>query len=74
MNDLGVCKALLGDLEAAQKDISRTLYMSERAFRPDDDLVSSACSNISEILGARGFYEEAIDYAQRAVRLTDKVR
>lgn len=27
LNDLGVGKALLGDLEGAQKDISRTLYM-----------------------------------------------
>lgn len=52
------------------------IHRGERAYRPDDDLVSAACSNIAEILGAKGdsYEEEAVGYAERAVRLTDKVR
>ena len=54
LNDLGIAKALAGDGEGAQKNISRTLYMAQRAYRPDEDLVSAACSNLAEVMRARG--------------------
>jgi len=80
LNDLGIAKALAGDGEGAQKNISRTLYMAQRAYRPDEDLVSAACSNLAEVMRARGKNgegeweeEESVEMAEKAARLTDKM-
>lgn len=73
LNDFGIAKALIGDWEGAHKNLSRTLYMAERAYRPDEDLVSAACSNLAEVLCARGAVDEAVEYSEKAARLTDKM-
>jgi hypothetical protein len=44
---------------------------AERAYRPDQDLVSAALSNLGELLAQRGDLEEAILQSTKAVRLTD---
>lgn len=47
---------------------------TERAYRPDDDLVAAASSNLSELLALRGGEDEqALELAERAVRLTDRM-
>jgi tetratricopeptide (TPR) repeat protein len=72
--DSGVALAMQGDVDGAQKHLSRALYMGERAYRQDDDLVSAACSNLAEVLALREReYEHALELAERAVRLTDKM-
>lgn len=72
--DMGVALALQGDLDGGQKHLSRSLYMAERAYRPDDDLLATACINLSELLSWRGTDDEqALELAERAVRLTDKM-
>ncbi|EWM26860.1 Tetratricopeptide-like helical [Nannochloropsis gaditana] len=82
LNDLGVAKALAGDKKAAQKNVSRTLYMARRAYRPDEDLVSAACSNLAEVMWmmdgegggeGEGIAQEAVELAEKAARLTDKM-
>ncbi len=71
--DTGVALAMHGDWDGAQKHLSRALYMAERAYRPDDDLVATACSNLAEVLALRGEHDQAMELAERAVRLTDKM-
>lgn len=71
--DLGVCLAMAGDAEAGQKHLSRALYMAERAYRPDDDLIASASSNLGELLASRGEFEAACEMGDRALQLTDKM-
>jgi hypothetical protein len=47
--------------------------MAERAYRPDEDLVSAACSNLAEVLCARGAVDEAVEMSEKAARITDKM-
>lgn len=71
--DLGVCMAMAGDIEGGQKHLSRALYMAERAYRSDDDLIASASSNLAELLALKGELEQAVEVGERAVWLTDKM-
>lgn len=61
----GTAGSTLKDNEVALK---RALFMAERAYRPDSDLINTTLSNLGELCFWNGEVERGVAYHQRAVK------
>ena len=66
LNDLAVLEAHLGNMKNGYKYLKRCVFMAERAYRVDHDLLSTAFHNYGEFAMLENDPDRALQYYQKA--------
>lgn len=61
LNDLALTEIRLSEYEQAEKNLKRALYMAQRAYEPDRQLVALTKINLAEHAWVQGWYGAAAE-------------